>query len=181
MVQEQPRTLKDLVDHVGRYPEEAFLFVREALSRTAEQLHGPETDAHRTLQQYLLRNNLDWPELIAAYHSGKIPDAVVEAIEVAGGIDRLDRHVNGRDLCWGLRDYAMDRWGMLARVVLESWNIRQTLDFGRIVFGFIDLDMMRKQDSDALDDFAEVFSFTDAFDRQFRIGGTQPQSNPSEQ
>ena len=68
------------------------------------------------------------------------------------GRDQLtgeDRHVGGRELCWALRDYALLRWGLLARVVLESWNIKSSSDFGRIVFGFIDFDMMRKQDDDS--------------------------------
>lgn len=165
MVNEPSRTLRDLVDHVGRYPEDAFLFVREGLSHTADQIHGPETEAHRQLHQYLLRNDLDWSDVIAQYHAGELPDTVVDTIDAAGGCDRLDRHVNGRELCWGLRDYAAKRWGMMARVVLESWNVRCTKDFGRIVFGFIDLDMMRRQSDDSLEDFNEVYNFTEALDR----------------
>lgn len=165
MVNEPSRTLRDLVDHVGQYPEDAFLFVREGLSHTADQIHGPETEAHRQLHQYLLRNDLDWSDVIAQYHAGELPDTVVDTIDAAGGCDRLDRHVNGRELCWGLRDYAAKRWGMMARVVLESWNVRCTKDFGRIVFGFIDLDMMRRQSDDSLEDFNEVYNFTEALDR----------------
>ena len=52
---------------------------------------------------------------------------------------------------------------MLARVVLESWNIQSTDDFGRIVFGFIDLDLMQKQAGDKIEDFEKVFSFDEAF------------------
>jgi|GEM_PF-61122 len=170
MVDQPPKTLKDLVDHVGRYPEDAFLFVREGLSHAAENVHGPETDAHRHLQHFLLQNNLDWPDLITQYHSGTLPEAILDAIDAAGGVDKLDRHINGRDLCWGLRDYALKRWGMMARVVLESWNIRSTSDFGRIVFGFIDLDMMRRQEDDRIDDFADVYSFKEAFDGVGIIG-----------
>ncbi len=166
MVNEPSRTLRDLVDHVGRYPEDAFLFVREGLSHTADQIHGPETEAHRQLHQYLLRNDLDWSDVIAQYHAGELPDTVVDTIDAAGGCDRLDRHVNGRELCWGLRDYATKRWGMMARVVLESWNVRCTKDFGRIVFGFIDLDMMRRQSDDSLEDFNEVYNFAEALDQR---------------
>ena len=60
---------------------------------------------------------------------------------------------------------------MLARVVLESWNIKSTADFGRIVFGFIDLDMMRKQPEDRVEDFDEVYDFREAFDRTFGDDG----------
>jgi uncharacterized repeat protein (TIGR04138 family) len=170
MVNEPPKSLQDLVNHVGRYPEDAFLFVREGLSHTAEALHGPETEAHRLLHAFLLQHELDWADLIEMYHASSLPEPVVEAIGEAGGCDKLDRHVSGRELCWGLRDYALERWGPLARVVLEKWNIRRTDDFGRIVFGFIAMDMMRKQDSDSLEDFKEVYTFDEAFDEPFRLG-----------
>ncbi len=170
MVDQPSTTLQDLVRHVGKYPEEAFLFAREGLGFAADQIHGPENDAHRALQQYLLQNDLDWNDLVAAYHTDELPEPVLAAIEAAGGCENLNRHVSGRELCWGLRDYALKRWGILARVVLETWNITRTVDFGRIVFGFIDFDMMRRQDDDSLEDFKEVYDFTEAFDEPFRAG-----------
>ena len=163
MVEQPAKSLEDLVEHVGRYPEQAFLFVREGLSYAAEKVHGLETDAHRHLQLYLAEKKMDWNDMIAQYHAGQLPEPVVEAIEAAGGCEKLNRHVSGAELCWGLRDYALKRWGMLARIVLESWNIESTDDFGRIVFGFIDLDLMQKQVGDKMEDFEKVFSFDEAF------------------
>ncbi len=165
MVDQPAKTLQDLVRHVGKYPEQAYLFVREGLSFAADQIHGPETPAHKHLHHFLLTQDLDWNDLIAMYHSGELPDPVVSAIESAGGCDKLNRHVGGRELCWSLRDYALQRWGLMARVVLADWNVNQTRDLGRIVFGFIDFDMMRKQPEDTLEDFDEVFNFDDALDK----------------
>jgi len=177
MAKETVKTLQDLVKHVGRYPEEAFLFVREGLSHASNQVHGPETEAHQQLQQFLLENDLDWTDLVAQYHAGQLPEPLVQAIDAAGGCDKLNRHVSGRDLCWGLRDFALQRWGLMARAVLASWGIRSTADFGRIVFGFIDFDMMRKQNDDVIDDFQDVYKFEEAFDEPFRIGPRDAESD----
>lgn len=163
MVDQSGKSLQDLVEHVGRYPEPAFLFVREGLSYAAERVHGTETEAHRHLHQYLALHHMDWNDMIARYHTGELPEPVVEAIEAAGGCEKLNRHVCGSELCWGLRDYALRRWGMLAQVVLESWSIKSTNDFGRIVFGFIDLDLMQKQADDKIEDFDSIYRFEDAF------------------
>ena len=163
MVDQPAKTLQDLVKHVGRYPEDAFLFVREGLSVASERVHGTETEAHRRLQRLLLEKGLDWSDLVAMYEDHKLPEPVIEAIHEAGGAEKLNRHVSGRELCWALRDFALERWGQLAPVVLRSWNIRTTGDFGRIVFGFIDFDLMRKDDSDRLEDFEDVFNFDEAF------------------
>ncbi|RMF71674.1 MAG: hypothetical protein D6744_17620 [Planctomycetota bacterium] len=73
------------------------------------------------------------------------------------------RHVTGQQLAEGLRDYAIERWGALAPVVLRHWNIRSTLDFGKMVFFLVEMQLMGKQDSDRLEDFADVYDFDDAF------------------
>jgi uncharacterized repeat protein (TIGR04138 family) len=169
MVDQPPKTLKDLVEYLGSYPEDAFVFVREGLSYTAERLHGPETEVHRKIQQYLTTNDLDWADLADQYEAGTLPKSLAKAIESAGGCEKINRHISGRELCWGLRDYALERWGLLARTVLESWRVKGTHDFGRIVFGFIDFDLMRKQPEDEVDDFREVYSFVEAFDEPFLI------------
>ena len=45
MVDDQGKAMDDLVAHVGRYPEQAFNFVREGLSYAANKVHGEETEA----------------------------------------------------------------------------------------------------------------------------------------
>jgi len=163
--------LRELVGVVGRYPEEAFVFVRDGLNFAVEQIHGVETQAHRALARFLSDHDMDWNDLITQYHAGELDEVLVQAIEDAGGCDNLNRHVGGRELCWGLRDYGLKRWGLMARTVLDHWKVRTTTDFGRIVFSFIEQDLMQKQDGDTLEDFEDVYSFEEAFDRTFRMSG----------
>ena len=169
MLERPAKTLRDLVKHVDRYPEEAFLFVREGLQHATEHVHGRETEAHRHLYQFLAANELDWSDLVAQYYAGTLPEPLVQAVDAAGGCEQLNRHVSGRELCWGLRDFALKRWGLLARIVLRSWSITSTTDFGRIVFGFIEFDLMQKQSDDRIEDFHDVFSFVEAFDDTYQI------------
>jgi uncharacterized repeat protein (TIGR04138 family) len=165
MTEESDKTIKDLVRDTGRYPEEAFHFVREGLGYAAEQAHGPETEAHRQLYHFLASQKMDWSDLVSGYYAGGLPGPVMQAIEAAGGCEKLDRHVSGRQLCWALRDFAVRRWGMLAQTVLESWNITCTDDFGRIVYAFIDSDLMQKQPEDRFEDFESVYAFDEAFEQ----------------
>src|SRR3954471_15925576 len=78
-------------------------------------------------------------------------------------------HVTGRDLSQGLREFALLRWGMLARTVLRRWNITRTEDFGRIVFALVENGHMSKTENDTLEDFKNVFDFATAFDDNYRI------------
>jgi uncharacterized repeat protein (TIGR04138 family) len=74
-----------------------------------------------------------------------------------------DRHITGQQLCMGLRDFAIDRYGMLAPAVLGHWHIRRTEDFGRIVFAMVEHGLLSKTNDDSLDDFRCVYDFREAF------------------
>ncbi|MBK9187938.1 MAG: hypothetical protein IPM33_03180 [Phycisphaerales bacterium] len=88
----------------------------------------------------------------------------VKMIHGEGGApDDETRHVSGQQLCQGLRDYAVRRYGLMARTVMRNWRITSTRDFGRIVFAMIDAGLMRKTEDDSLDDFEGVFDFDEAF------------------
>lgn len=83
------------------------------------------------------------------------------------------RHVSGQELCIGLREYAVSQYGLLARTVLERWNIRRTEDFGRIVFMLVEAGLLRKTDEDIIEDFSGVFDFDEEFGRELeRCQGT---------
>lgn len=78
-------------------------------------------------------------------------------------VEHRPRHVTGQQLCWALRDEAVERWGQLARTVLGRWHIRQTLDFGNMVYLLVDNNLMQKTDEDSVEDFRDVFNFDAAF------------------
>jgi uncharacterized repeat protein (TIGR04138 family) len=79
------------------------------------------------------------------------------------------RHVSGQDLCEGLRDYALLKWGLLARTVLARWNVRRTLDFGTIVFALVEHGHMQKTDEDTIEDFRDVYDFKSAFEADYKF------------
>jgi len=80
-------------------------------------------------------------------------------------IERLTepRHITGRELAEGLRDHALERFGPMARSVLEHWGILETADVGRIVFALVEANVLIKQDEDTPTDFEGVFDFDEAF------------------
>tara|TARA_X000000368_G_C22872486_1_gene641532 strand:+ start:298 stop:720 length:423 start_codon:yes stop_codon:yes gene_type:complete len=79
------------------------------------------------------------------------------------GLGELGRHVSGRQLCMGLRDYAIEQFGLLAPVVLRNWGVFRTEDFGAIVFHMVELELLRTSPQDSEDDFRSVFQFDEVF------------------
>lgn len=89
--------------------------------------------------------------------------------DAVGDEDVDSRHVSGEQLCWGLKDYAVGEYGLLALTVLRRWNILTSYDFGKIVFAMVDAGLLHKTEGDRLDDFEDVFDFLEAFPRTIHV------------
>ena len=79
------------------------------------------------------------------------------------------RHITGQELCLGLADLAVQRWGRLAGMVLHKWGICRTRDFGEIVYLMISYGWMTSQETDVIEDFDDVFDFVEFFERDYTI------------
>lgn len=77
------------------------------------------------------------------------------------------RHISGRELSLACRDLALDRFGVMARIVLDSWGVKSTSDLGDVVFALVDLGLLMSQPTDTREEFAEVFAFDRAFEREY--------------
>jgi uncharacterized repeat protein (TIGR04138 family) len=80
---------------------------------------------------------------------------------------RQSMHVSGPELLQGLRAYALDQYGPMARTVLELWGVTSCSDFGDLVYNLIEYSVFSKTASDRREDFAEIYSFEEAFARPF--------------
>ena len=77
------------------------------------------------------------------------------------------RHVTGRELCEGARLLALNHYGLLAMAVLGQWGIRETADFGEIVYNLIASGDLERSPSDSKADFDRVYKFEDALRRDY--------------
>ncbi len=77
------------------------------------------------------------------------------------------RHISGQELAQACRDLALQRYGVMARLVLDHWGIRSTADIGDIVFTLVDLGLLVSQQQDSRRDFIGLYDFEDAFERAY--------------
>jgi uncharacterized repeat protein (TIGR04138 family) len=80
---------------------------------------------------------------------------------------RGSQHVTGAELLEGLRAFALDQFGPLAKTVLNSWGITRCGDFGEMVFNLIEYNVFSKTENDKKEEFIELYSFEDAFVKPF--------------
>jgi len=76
-------------------------------------------------------------------------------------------HVSGQALCEGLKNLSIEKWGRLALMVLASWGVRTTRDFGEIVYLMIKNRWMSAQPTDSIEDFDDAYDFKTVFGDQF--------------
>ncbi|XZE51737.1 Minf_1886 family protein [Planctomycetaceae bacterium SH139] len=83
--------------------------------------------------------------------------------------DEDARHLTGQQLCEACRLHALEQFGYLAPLVLASWGLTSTSDFGDVVYNLIEIEHMRKSAADRREDFDNVYSFADAFEPKFEL------------
>ncbi len=92
---------------------------------------------------------------------------ILSALQYTIGRLGEPRHISGRELAEGCRDLALERWGLLARSVLEYWGIHATRDLGEIVFALVECGVLVKREEDCIEDFQAVYDFEQVFDHDY--------------
>ncbi|MGJ3241910.1 MAG: Minf_1886 family protein [Opitutales bacterium] len=82
--------------------------------------------------------------------------------------ERRNTHVSGQELLDGIRSFAIEQYGPMAKTLFDHWNIRHCNDFGDIVFNLVEYGVLGKTDSDSPRDFAEGYDFEEAFVRPYQ-------------
>ncbi|MDZ4771889.1 MAG: hypothetical protein SGI72_02015 [Planctomycetota bacterium] len=97
-------------------------------------------------------------------------DSLDPAVRLAGRDEEegTARHVTGQELLSGMRVHAIEQFGPLAGAVWRAWGIRDTLDWGRIVFLLVEEGLLNRQDSDSIEDFRAGFDFDTAFVKSYQ-------------
>lgn len=80
-----------------------------------------------------------------------------------------EAHLTGQELCEAIRQYALEQYGYMAKIVLSSWGVQTTGDFGEIVYNLIAINEMKKSPNDRREDFDDVYDFNEAFVERYQI------------
>jgi uncharacterized repeat protein (TIGR04138 family) len=110
------------------------------------------------------------------------PDAyffLVEALDVTVKDIRKqqpdhERHVTGKELLDGIKEYALDEFGPMAFTVFSEWGVHATEDFGELVFNLVEAGRLGTTENDSRADFKDRYSFEEAFVHPFEPQKPQP-------
>lgn len=95
-------------------------------------------------------------------HLGK-PD------KTSTGAEATEAHVSGPELLDGIRRFAKEHFGLMARTVFRMWNINKTEDFGNIVYNLIEEKLLTSTPTDRKDDFHNVYNLDEVLTMDFDL------------
>jgi len=101
-------------------------------------------------------------------YKGEAYDFVAGALDYTQGKLDKPRHVSGQELLEGIREYGLERFGLMARTVFENWGVKTTVDFGNIVFNMVNAGLLAKTEKDSIEDFKDGYDFKEAFDKGYK-------------
>lgn len=93
-----------------------------------------------------------------------------------------ENHVSVALLLDGIRRYALQEYGPMAMMVLNSWGVKSCDDFGEIVFKMVEHRLLSVTEQDTREEFRKGFDFFEAFRAPFKPvkGNTdKPAKEPS--
>ncbi|HEX2721723.1 MAG TPA: Minf_1886 family protein, partial [Gemmatimonadaceae bacterium] len=92
---------------------------------------------------------------------------VLSALEYSQSRLEARRHITAAELAASCRELALERFGLMTRMVLERWGVNTTSDIGEIVFTLVELGFLVKQPGDKREEFAGLYDFEAAFERDY--------------
>ena len=69
---------------------------------------------------------------------------VIVAVERTVSSLTSARHISGQELLKGITEYAIEQFGPMSKEVFNFWGIKESSDFGDIVFNLIDAGLLSK-------------------------------------
>jgi len=94
---------------------------------------------------------------------------VIEALFYTRKNLGIKGHVTGKQLLEGIKDLALQRYGTMTKMVFEHWGIKETIDFGNIVFNMVNEKVLGKTEKDKLDDFKDIYDFDEVFVKNYKL------------
>lgn len=93
---------------------------------------------------------------------------VMEALSYTQKRFKADRHVTGQEMLIGLKELLVNKFGPMTMTVLEHWGIKDTEDFGYIIFNLVDNNVLTKTEHDNIESFRNAYDFEEVFKDEYR-------------
>ena len=92
-----------------------------------------------------------------------------------------ENHISVAQLLDGIRQYALQEYGPMAMMVLNSWGVKSSEDFGEIVFKMVEHRLLSVTEQDTREEFRKGFDFFEAFRAPFKPAKGKDTDKPAKE
>jgi len=92
-----------------------------------------------------------------------------------------ENHVTVAQLLDGIRMYALQEYGPMAKTVLNAWGVESCEHFGDIVFNMVENRLLSTTENDTREEFRKGYDFDEAFCAPFKPARQRETSRPAEE
>ncbi len=93
---------------------------------------------------------------------------VMESLTFTQKKFRSIKHVSGTELLEGIKQLLVKKFGPMTMTVLTHWGIKETEDFGNVVFNLVENKVLSKTEDDDIQSFRDVYDFEKVFSHDYR-------------
>jgi len=93
---------------------------------------------------------------------------VMEALAYTQKKYKRTKHVKGEEMLQGMKELLLNKFGPMTITVLEYWGIKNTEDFGNIVFNLVENRVLSKTEDDNIEEFRDRYDFGEVFELGYR-------------
>jgi uncharacterized repeat protein (TIGR04138 family) len=101
------------------------------------------------------------------YH-GDAYEFVMEALNFAQKKFKKEKHINGMQFLEGIKALLLKKFGPMTIPILDYWGVKNTEDFGNIVYNLEKYKVIAKDEDDQYETFKDVYDFQKVFDEGYR-------------
>jgi uncharacterized repeat protein (TIGR04138 family) len=80
----------------------------------------------------------------------------------------MAKHVSGRQFLEGIKALLLRKFGPMTLPILDYWGVKNTEDFGNIVYNLEKFKVIAKDEDDQYETFKDVYDFQKVFDEGYR-------------
>ena len=93
---------------------------------------------------------------------------VMEALSFTQKKYKRSKHVKSDEMLQGMKELLLKKFGPMTLTVLKHWGIKNTEDFGNIVFNLVENRVLSKTEDDNIEEFRDGYDFGEVFESGYR-------------
>jgi len=101
-------------------------------------------------------------------YSTGVYEFIMQALSYSQKKFKKDKNVTAEELLVGIKELLIETFGPMTMTVLKHWGVKNTEDFGNIVFNLVEDKILSRSEEDDIEKFRDGYDFNEVFNLGYR-------------